>query len=214
MVRTLPVFALCAVAGFAQTISLGALAGGRVTDDMTGGGATGQSKSYVVGPAVGFDLPLGFGVEVDALYRREGYQSSFGNFDGNVFSVERANSWEFPILGQYRLPIRRLKTFVEIGYAPRVIRGTTSSIGQTLFPQPLPPQSGTLKTDWPVSQGVVVGGGVRFGIGPMRIAPTVRYTHWSNAAVSGYYGDGAAWALSRDQVDIMIGIAWTSLHPH
>jgi hypothetical protein len=200
-------------AAFAQTISLGALAGGRVTDDMTGSGAIGQSRSYVLGPAVGLDLPLGFGVEVDALYRREGYQTAFGNFAYNVFSVERANSWEFPLLGQYRLPLP-FKPFVEIGYAPRLIRGTVSSIGTTYFPQQQPTQSGASKTDWPVSQGAVVGGGVRFAIGPVRLSPTVRYTHWSNAAVSGYYGDGPSWASSRDQVDIMVGIAWTTHRAH
>lgn len=207
-------FALFLPVGFGQTVSLGALAGGRVTDDMSGAAAIGQSRSYVLGPAVGVDLPLGFGVEVDALYRREGYETGYGNFAYSIFSVERANSWEFPLLAKYRLPLPFVKPFVEVGYAPRLIRGTISSIGTTYFPQQLPTQSGTYKTDWPVSQGIVAGGGVRLGIGVFQIAPTVRYTHWSNSAVSGYYGDGPAWAGSRDQVDIMVGIAWTSHRVH
>jgi hypothetical protein len=62
------------------------------------GAATSESKRYVVGPEVEVGLPLGLGVEVDALYRREGYSSLFSNFAGSNYSQERANSWEFPML--------------------------------------------------------------------------------------------------------------------
>jgi hypothetical protein len=105
MPRLIPFLFLTLSAATAQTVSLGAIAGGRLTGDMTGAGALSQSRSYVLGPAVGLDLPLHFAVEVDALYRREGYQSAFGNFAGNIFSVERGNSWEFPLLLQYRTTV-------------------------------------------------------------------------------------------------------------
>ncbi len=75
-----------------------------------------MSKRYVVGPALDIGLPLGFGVEVDALYRREGFQTSFGNAFYSASSQERANSWEFPILLKYRLPVPVIKPFVEVGY--------------------------------------------------------------------------------------------------
>jgi len=88
---------LTGCACFGQTLSVGLIGGARASDDLTGAGATGVSKRYVIGPAVDIGLALGFGVEVDALYRREGYQTSFGSFAYNIFSGERANSWEFPI---------------------------------------------------------------------------------------------------------------------
>jgi hypothetical protein len=55
------------------------------------------------------------GVEVDALYRREGFQSSFSNVFFGVSSEERANSWEFPMLLKYRLPVPLVKPFAEVG---------------------------------------------------------------------------------------------------
>ena len=37
----------------------------------------------------------------------------------SIFSDERANSWEFPILRKYRLPVPLPKPFVEVGVMPR-----------------------------------------------------------------------------------------------
>src|ERR1035437_6018056 len=118
---------LTACACFGQSLSVGAIGGVRGTDDLTGAGATSVSKRYVVGPALEIGLPLGFGVEVDALYRREGYQTGWGNFAYSVVSGERANSWEFPMLLKYHLPFPKIKPFLEAGIAPRTIRGTIRS---------------------------------------------------------------------------------------
>jgi hypothetical protein len=65
-----------------QSFSIGGIGGGTPTDDLTGAGAVSASKRYVIGPALDIGLPLGFGVEADALYRREGYQSPFFQFRG------------------------------------------------------------------------------------------------------------------------------------
>ena len=191
-----------------QTFSVGIIGGARGTDDLNGAGATAASKRYVIGAAVDIGLPLGFGVEADALYRREGYQSSFGNFAYSVFSDERSNSWEFPILLKYRLPFPAVRPFLEAGYAPRVIHGSISSNIVQFFPTRLPLQHVTGSTDWPVSHGVVIGGGVQFVIGRLHLSPGLRYTYWNNGAVSGYYADGPAWQSTQNQVDILLGIAW------
>ena len=195
---------LTGCACFGQTLSVGLIGGARASDDLTGAGATGVSKRYVIGPALDIGLPLGFGVEVDALYRREGYQTSFGSFAYNIFSGERANSWEFPMLLKYRIPF----SFLEVGYAPRVIHGSISSDYMQLFPTSLPLQHSTRSTDWPLSHGIVIGGGVRFGIGRLRVSPSVRYTHWNNIAISGLYGDGPSWQSTQHQVDVLLGLMW------
>ncbi len=80
---------------FGQSISIGITGGVLTTEDLTGAGATGVSKRYVVGPALNIGLPFGFEGEIGALYRREGYQSYFENFGYSIFSDERANSWDF-----------------------------------------------------------------------------------------------------------------------
>ena len=192
---------------FAQSISVGVTAGVLTTDDLSGAGATGASKRYVVGPAVDIGLPFGLGVEVGALYRREGYQSSFSSFAYSIFSGERANSWEFPMTVKYRIPFAVGQPFVEAGYAPRVIHGTVSSNFSSVFPN-VGFLHSTTSTDWPVSHGVVGGGGVQFGIGRVRLAPEVRYTHRNNIAISGYYGDGPSWQPTQNQVDVLVNIGW------
>jgi hypothetical protein len=194
--------------GFGQSVSIGAIGGARVTDDLTGAGATAASKRYVVGPALEIGLPLGFGVEADALYRREGYQTGYGNFAYASFSDERANSWEFPLMLKYRLPIPVAKPFVELGYAPRWMHGSTAIDSQTFFPNTTPPVHSNLRANWPVSHGVVVGGGVQFGIGRLRLSPVVRYTHWNKAAIFGYYSDGPSWQSTQEQADVLLTIAW------
>jgi outer membrane receptor protein involved in Fe transport len=185
---------------FGQTISIGVIGGARVTDDLTGAGATSVSKRYVVGPAVDIGLPLGFGVELDALYRREGFQSSFSNVFGSAFSEERANSWEFPILLKYRLPVPVVKLFAEVGYAPRVINGSISSQNFLV--------GSTMSEHWPDSQGLVIGGGVQLALGRLRLSPGVRYTHWNNTPITGVYSNGPSWESTQNQVDILVGIQW------
>jgi opacity protein-like surface antigen len=183
---------------FGQSISFGVVGGARVNDDLTGATEASVSKRYVVGPALDIGLPLGFGVEVDALYRREGFQTSF--FNG--FSEERANSWEFPILLKYRLPVPLVKPFAEVGYAPRVMNGSITSGAFS------PPSTSTSSEHLPDSQGLVIGGGVQFAIGRLRLSPGVRYTHWNNTPIMGTYVEGPGFESTQNQVDVLVGIGW------
>jgi len=185
---------------FGQSVSVGVIGGARVTDDLTGAGATSVSKRYVVGPALDIGLPFGLGVEVDALYRREGFQSSFSN---SIY--ERANSWEFPMLLKYKLPFPLAKPFVEAGYAPRVIHGSISYLNTAVSP-PVP--LSTSSEHWPASQGLVVGGGVQFAVGRLRVSPGLRYTHWNNTPITVVIHDGPSWESTQNQVDILVGIEW------
>ena len=194
---------------FGQELSVGVIGGAMATDDLTGAGATSVSKRYVVGPALEIGLPLRLEVEVDALYRREGYQASFSSQFYTAFYDERANSWEFPILLKYRFPSPVARPFLEAGYAPRVIHGSISSNGTDDFPFSAPQYyASRASTNWPMSHGIVVGGGVRFAIGRLHLSPELRYTRWSNSAISGSYDDGPSWQSTQNQVDVLLGIAW------
>jgi hypothetical protein len=191
------------------TISIGVIGGARVNDDLTGGASDASvSKRYVVGPAFDIGLPLGFGVEVDALYRREGFQSSFENPGPGIYSSgayeERANSWEFPMLLKYRLPVPLVKPFAEVGYAPRVIDGTITNY----FYSSTSTSISTSSEHWPDSQGLVIGGGVQFAIGRLRLSPAVRYTHWNNTPIMGTLVNGPGFESTQNQVDILVGIEW------
>jgi Outer membrane protein beta-barrel domain len=197
----------CACVG--QSLSVGVTGGVRPTDDVTSS-ATPESRRYVVGPMIELGLPLGFAVEVDALYHRNGYLIANGNFTGSVIESERANSWEFPILLKYKLPLPGVQPFVEVGLAPRTISGTISESGVNvnLLTGQQTPFSGSSKTNWSNSVGVVTGVGVQFGVGRLRVAPEARYMHWTSTPISGTFSDGPSYYSTQEQVDILIGIGW------
>ena len=113
-------------------------------------------------------LPFSFAAEFDALFHRNDYLAAYATTGGSTKNSERANSWEFPILLKYKLPISAVKPFIEAGIAPRTIFGTISASGTTV-PNPTTGQQVSLSfrenTEWSASVGVVMGGGVRFGVG-------------------------------------------------
>ena len=207
---------LSALACWGQTVTLGMVGGVRGTDDLGSVGLNGPttvSKSYVVGPSVEIGLPHRFALDADALYRREGYQVYPNDINSTLFSSNRANSWEFPVLIKYRLGFTAMKPFVEGGYAPRVIStgSADTTVGSALHGEvPL-----DAAVAWPCSHGVVVGGGAEFHAWRLRIAPFIRYTRWSNtafstdlyffSAVPSSYGP---WHLARNQLDVLLNIGW------
>jgi hypothetical protein len=196
---------------FGQSVSIGAVGGIRLTEDIrsgqidesipnrisAAGATTSESKRYVVGPAIELGLPLDLALEFDALYRHEGYRSRFdvsisplfnpiGPFGGIQFDRERANSWEFPLLLKYKMRLPMIKPYVEAGYAHRIING---SIDDYLLLFRAPPEFGGASfreyssTNWRGSHGVVGGLGVQFAFGRWVFSPEARYTRWNNAAV-------------------------------
>jgi len=194
---------------FGQALSIGVIGGVRTTDDMTGA-ATSESKRYVVGPDVEIGLAFGLGVQVDALYRREGYSSPFSNFAGSDYSQERANSWEFPMLLKYKFALPLIKPFIEAGYAPRVINGTVNNNGFSVNLQTGQRTYGQnhYGTSWDASQGLVVGGGAQLRLGRLLVSPEVRYTHWNNQAILVTYPDGPTFGSAQDQIDVLVGLSW------
>jgi len=178
----------------------------RATDDVSG--IESASKRYLVGPTLEIGLPLRLSVEFDALYRREGYQGTYGNFAFTAVERERANSWEFPLLVKYRLSFPLVKPFAEVGYAPRVINGNIEGDYTLRVPTTQPAVHYTRKTDWATSHGIVIGGGVDLGIGRVHLSPGVRYTRWNNSAVSVAISDGVGFQSSQNQVDVVLGVRW------
>jgi hypothetical protein len=155
-------------------------------------------------------LPLGFAFEVDALYHRNGYLIGYGNFAGSIIESERANSWEFPMLLKYKLPVPGIKPFFDVGLAPRTISGTISQSGFSVDIQTgqRTPFNNKVGTNWSSSYGIVTGGGVQFGVGRLRLSPEVRYTHWTSTPINGTFGDGPSYYGNQEQVDVLIGIGW------
>jgi hypothetical protein len=192
-----------------QSISIGVIGGGRTTDDVTYA-AVPESRRYIVGPTIELGLPFNFAVEFDALYHRHGYSLANGNFAYYVSETERANSWEFPLLLKYKLPIRGIKPFVEAGLAGRSITGSIHETGASIdiMTGQQTPFNTVVNTNFSASLGFVAGGGVRMGVGRLRVSPEVRYTYWNNMPLSGYFGDGPSYGSTQNQFDVMVGIGW------
>jgi hypothetical protein len=193
----------------AQSLSLGATGGLRATDDFQYA-AISESRRYVVGPAATLALPLGFAVEFEALYRRQGYRTGWGSPLYTSSIREADNVWEFPLLARYRIPLRRIRPFAEAGWAPRTTHGAEDVSGSYLSqlnPTMYTYYTGRSHTAWPVTHGAVVGGGIQFAAGRLEFAPEVRYTHWNQQNISGWFPDGPSYGSAQDQLDILLRIS-------
>ncbi len=163
----------------AQMVSVGVKAGVPLTADIEGSyGFHGGLKRYVVGPAFELRLPHSFAAEVDALYRRTGYDAVVGGLQSVAFERVRANSWEFPLLGKYYF--RRSaawQPFVGTGFAFRTIeidqQGTILSPAPLLSPSPF---SGSFREA--LNAGATVTAGLRLHYSKITILPQIRYTRW------------------------------------
>src|SRR5260221_10263851 len=131
MIRTALLFV--SLSAFGQQVGFGVKGGFTATaNDITGNRVAGESKRYIVGPMVEVTLPLRLGIEVDALYSRLGYHSSFSNFATQSDFGARANSWEFPVLLKFRLPVPIVQPYVAGGIAPRYTSGTVRGQASTI----------------------------------------------------------------------------------
>jgi hypothetical protein len=205
-------FALLLVAGhallLAQSFSLGVKGGVRATDDFQYA-ASSESRRYVVGPAAAIAFPLGFAIEFEALYRRQGYSTGNGTPLYTSSIREADNVWEFPLLARYRIPFRRIRPFAEAGWAPRITHGTGDVSGCYLSSlTAYTCYSGRSQTAWPVTHGVLAGGGIQFAAGRLQFAPEVRYTRWNQQNIYGYFGDGPSYGSTQNQLDILLGISF------
>jgi hypothetical protein len=220
-VRYLIVVFLTCCACAAQSISVGAIGGGRLTDDVLffpSFGSNGvsvepafrlESRFYDVGPMIEIGLTHGFAVEFDAVYHRQGFFYTFAHDTLYSTGRERDNSWEFPLLLKYKLRFSALKPFVEAGVAPRTISGRVAGTGQVSLnpPATTPPLGPSFPTSYSPSVGFVAGGGLQFNLGHLRLAPQVRYTRWATAPVVGGFFVGS-YSSNQNQLDALVGISW------
>ena len=216
--KTLILFALVAAASFGQRLEVGARVGLPVTEAFEtssfftidfGESATSATRRYTVGPTIGLRLPHGFSLELDALYKRLGFDD-LSKSTGILFVHTRttANSWEFPILGKFRflhMPI--LSPYIAGGASFRHISGVSGIREQFIgfFPNELTRSTGATSTvlDNRSSHGGVVGLGAEVRLAPLRISPEIRYTRW-----------GADRSLdpelhsNQNQVEVLLGITF------
>jgi hypothetical protein len=164
-----------------------------------------RSGRYVVGPAVEIPLVNRVAIEADALYRREGRYSASG-IPGFAFtSVEKANSWEFPILLKYRLRERVFRPFAVIGPSFRYVGAqhvtgtcTGSLCGSSEGSQ-------TFDRNQFVTVGLAAGGGAEFRAGIARLSAEMRYVRVGSGTND---SAGSQIRTGQNQLAVLFGIVF------
>jgi hypothetical protein len=207
--KPLFLFFLGAAPAFSQPITAGLKAGVPLTDffNTVQNASASVPNRYIVGATAELRLPLGLGVEVDALYRHLNYTDRLAN-TATTTTVDRttANSWEFPLLLKYRFPTRIARPYVDAGVAWDTLSGLTSTITQTILPSTV----STTTTSKPASltnnttMGIVIGGGVDIHALVLHISPEIRYTRW----VDKHFNLNGVLNSNQNQAEFLVGITF------
>ncbi len=170
-------------------------------------GFNSDTKRYIIGPMVQLNLPAGFAVEFDALYRRFNYESNT-SFIG-VFENQRTtgNAWEFPLLFKYRFPMVLARPFVGAGVAWDTVNGVKQAVTTTFS---VTGTTNTRSTDpaelqHDTTTGVVIGAGVEVKVPFVRISPEIRYTRWGNRH---FETPGGGLLSNRNQAEFLVGFTF------
>ena len=171
MIRKLALILITCAAAEAQSLSVGLLGGANFNDVVTAASAgnfspVANSSNFSIGPSLRVNLPAGFRIEADALYRPYGFNLEGGN--GVMYAVS-AQQWRFPVLLQYRFKAPVLQPFVEAGLSFDHLAGISDAAKSfiTTGPGALLHQS---------DAGIVIGGGVDVKIPFVRLSGELRYT--------------------------------------
>jgi hypothetical protein len=145
--------------------SVGVVAGTALTDALHPFSINGTNfsqvsyprRSFMIGPTVEFGLPKGWSMEADAIYRplRTETVTTFNGMSSNPSSGSIA-TWEFPVLAKYSFAVGPTRPFVEGGPSFRLPAADLSNYGLT------------------------AGAGIEARLHLLKIAPSVRYTHWAS----------------------------------
>ena len=183
---------LFAASAFAQPFSAGLKVGLPLTDfvNTVNGVTSTRTNRYLVGPTAELHLPWGFGVEVDALYRRFDYTNVVGSTTGALGSVATVGDWEFPLLLKYRFPAKVVRPYVDAGVAFDRLSGLASTVSGS-------PEKGT-------TMGAVLGAGLDVHLAIVHILPEIRYTRWT----SQHFNISNVLSSNQNQAEFMVGITF------
>jgi opacity protein-like surface antigen len=185
---------LFAASAFAQPFSAGVKVGLPLTDfvNTVNGTVSSKTNRYLVGPTVELHLPAGFGVELDALYRRFDYSNPVGSTVNGVitFANTTSSAWEFPLLLKYRFPAKVVRPYVDAGVAWDKV----SNLANTLS------GNSTKST----TMGAVVGAGLDVHVLVVHILPELRYTRWTDQ----HFNIANVLHSNQNQAEFMVGITF------
>jgi Outer membrane protein beta-barrel domain len=168
-----------------------------------------ESKRYIVGATIEFQLWRGFAVEGDFLYRRNGIRSNViyipGLLTGDFSPVSvaqrvRLDVFEMPVLGKYYFRRdSKVQPFVLTGYSFR--KALSNNDARVTTQTSTGSSTQTFKSsNWtPLDIGAAFGTGVRWRVGAISLMPEIRYTRW---------GSHPGVGNSKNQADVLLGITF------
>lgn len=207
-------FVLLALAGasFAQPVSIGVKAGVPLTDfvDAAKGNESAyftNTKRYTVGGTIEFHLPARFSIEIDALYKRFGFDGQSVSAGSTTLTGTRGNSWEFPMLVKFEMVPGPVRPFVDAGASIRHLTGIKQvrqviSAGTFSSVEVNDPPEFNKATDL----GLTFGAGIAFKVGRVRISPELRYTRWGGENLRDPVN--ALLHTRRNQGDFLLGFTF------
>jgi hypothetical protein len=181
---------LLPAAGFSQRLLEIGFKGGVPMND-TIRGAEDRSVPFTFGGMANLNLPLGFAVEGNALYKRVGYRLDLANADA---FESRTGAWEFPILLK-SYPLGRnplLQPFLSAGLNFRSVRLDTPGMA----------------SERARSTGLVFAAGIRNGPGRIKVAPEFRYTRWGDSQVLMPIPGAGGPRLNANQLEFLVGLTF------
>lgn len=146
-----------------------------------------STHRFTIGPFAEFRLPSGFAVELDALYRSYDYGQVGNSRAGTPQSVS-AGVWEFPVLAKKNLLGGPIQPYIEGGVALSHL-----SVNDVL------------ELNHRNNYGIVLGAGVSLHVGPVRVAPEIRYNGWAFQDFSSPLGGLHS---NRNQATVLVGVSF------
>lgn len=172
-----------------------------------------NTKRYIVGPTVEFDVFPKWAIELDALFNRTDYSGSDGIPSptlpigiGVISNRAAVNSWEFPLMVNRRFSLGRTTPFVDAGPSFRHV-SVSSQVTTMMFGTP--PNVTSFTTDHPnelqnrFSVGFSVGIGVEFRESKLHISPELRYTRWGFPNI-----ERSALTSNPNQLEFVLGVTF------
>lgn len=193
--RAALLFLLTSVSLLAQPFSAGIKAGIPLTDslDATTNGLlqyNAPNQHYVVGGMAEVRLPLGFGVEFDALYRHLSYNTLGGVAPGAISAS--GGNWEFPLVLKYRFHLPVVRPYAEAGVAWDTLTGL----------------KGAAELQKNTVSGVVLGAGVDIHALFLHISPELRYTRWNSQQINYVQSTIDLLHSNQNQAEFLVGFTF------
>jgi len=153
-----------------------------------------RTQRFTVGPMLDVRVPLGFGIEFDALYKR--YDQTGPPIRVGSTVAKTGSSWEFPLLGKYRFGSAFAKPYVEAGVSFNHLSGYLLPFRTLPSPPSDQPVVSTTRT------GFALGAGIEFKLPVVRASPGFRFSHWGHQRII---------LPSTNAVDFLIGVSFQAL---